>query len=71
MSSMSGNGKKANYPGIKTMGFKKPYDIIPADLGGGCVESGPFAKYAIHYPPFPLPKLGSQDRDADKNVKSA
>jgi tyrosinase len=52
MSSMSGNGKKANYPGIKTMGFKKPYDIIPADLGGGCVESGPFAKYAIHYPPL-------------------
>jgi tyrosinase len=43
-SSMGGNGKKVDYPGIPTAGFKKPYDIIPADLGGGCVESGPFAK---------------------------
>jgi tyrosinase len=41
---MGGNGKKADYPGIPTMGFPKPYDMIPADLGGGCVTEGPFAK---------------------------
>jgi hypothetical protein len=45
MSSMSGNGAKVYYPGVKTSGFKPPYDVIPADEGGGCVTTGPFAKY--------------------------
>lgn len=45
MSSMGGNGAKADYPGVMTMGFKKPYDMIPADVGGGCVTEGPFKKY--------------------------
>jgi tyrosinase len=45
MSSMGGNGAKVDYPGVPTMGFKKPYDMIPADIGGGCVTDGPFRKY--------------------------
>lgn len=46
MSSMGGNGVKSDYPGVMVMGagFKPPYDLIPADLGGGCVKDGPFAK---------------------------
>jgi tyrosinase len=48
MTSMGGNGAKLDYPGIPTMGFKKPYDMIPADLGGGCVTEGPFKKYVIY-----------------------
>jgi tyrosinase len=44
MSSMGGNGAKVDYPGVPTMGFAPPYDMIPADLGGGCVTDGPFKK---------------------------
>jgi tyrosinase len=44
MSSMGGNGAKSEYKGVPTTGFKKPYDIIPADVGGGCVTEGPFKK---------------------------
>lgn len=44
MSSMGGNGAKIDYPGVPAMGFKKPYDMIPADAGGGCVTDGPFKK---------------------------
>ena len=29
------------------MGFQKPYDMIPADIGGGCVTEGPFKKYVV------------------------
>ena len=50
MSSMGGNGKKVNYPGVPTMGFQKPYDMIPADIGGGCVTEGPFKKYVSTVP---------------------
>ncbi|KAF2799260.1 Di-copper centre-containing protein [Melanomma pulvis-pyrius CBS 109.77] len=52
MSSMSGNGKKADYPGVKTTGFQKPYDVIPPDQGGGCVTSGPFANMTISLGPI-------------------
>lgn len=48
MSSMGGNGVKADYPGIPAMSFKPPYDMIPADVGGGCVKEGPFVKYACN-----------------------
>jgi hypothetical protein len=44
MSSMGGNGAKVDYPGVPTMGFTPPYDVIPADVGGGCVTDGPFKK---------------------------
>lgn len=46
MSSMGGNGVKSNYPGVMVHGggFKAPYDMIPPDMGGGCVKDGPFAK---------------------------
>jgi len=47
MSSMGGNGAKVDYPGVPTMGFQKPYDMIPADIGGGCVTEGPFKKYVV------------------------
>lgn len=52
MSSMGGNGVKADYPGVKTTGFKKPYDIIPADVGGGCVKTGPFANMTVSLGPI-------------------
>lgn len=41
---MGGNGVKADYPGVMAMGFKPPYDKIPAAGGGGCVKDGPFKK---------------------------
>lgn len=70
MSSMGGNGVKADYPGVKTTGFKKPYDIIPADVGGGCVKTGPFAKYAD--PPFQhgFANRRQYDRELGPNRKS-
>lgn len=42
MSSMGGNGVKSDYPGVMVhgAGFQAPWDIIPADLGGGCVTDG-------------------------------
>ena len=43
--SMGGNGAYSNYTGIMAMGFAKPYDVIPAAGGGGCVTDGPFAKF--------------------------
>lgn len=33
-----------NYTGVMAMGFSKPYDIIPAAGGGGCMTDGPFKK---------------------------
>ncbi|KAF2744627.1 Di-copper centre-containing protein [Sporormia fimetaria CBS 119925] len=65
MSSMSGNGLKADYPGIPTMGFKKPYDKIPADLGGGCVTSGPFANMTVSLGP-----IGTVLTDVPKNPRA-
>jgi hypothetical protein len=44
---MGGNGAKVDYPGVPTMGFQKPYDMIPSDVGGGCVTEGPFKKYVF------------------------
>jgi hypothetical protein len=44
MSSMGGNGAKSEYMGVPTMGFSPPYDMIPSDVGGGCVTEGPFKK---------------------------
>jgi tyrosinase len=41
-SSMGGNGLPSDYPGIPSMGFKAPYDMIPSAGGGGCVTTGPF-----------------------------
>jgi tyrosinase len=45
-SSMSGNGKKSGYKGVP-QGFRAPYNMIPADQGGGCVTTGPFKEYAL------------------------
>jgi hypothetical protein len=44
-SSMGGNGLPSIYPGIPSMGFKEPYDMIPSAGGGGCVTTGPFKEY--------------------------
>ncbi|KAL5380133.1 hypothetical protein DPSP01_007936 [Paraphaeosphaeria sporulosa] len=54
MSSMGGNGAKSDYPGVMIhgAGFKPPYDIIPADLGGGCVTEGPFANMTVSLGPI-------------------
>jgi hypothetical protein len=49
MSSMGGNGVKSEYMGVPTMGFAKPWDMIPSDVGGGCVVEGPFKKYLFHF----------------------
>jgi hypothetical protein len=49
--SMSGNGYYTNHTGVPVGPNAPPgYDIIPPDQGGGCVTTGPFAKYL-----FPLP----------------
>ncbi|KAF2824959.1 Di-copper centre-containing protein [Ophiobolus disseminans] len=52
MSSMGGNGKKSEYPGVPTMAFKPPFDMIPSDLGGGCVTEGPFKNMTISLGPI-------------------
>ncbi|KAF2679670.1 Di-copper centre-containing protein [Lentithecium fluviatile CBS 122367] len=52
MSSMGGNGAKLDYPGVPAMSFKPPYDMIPADLGGGCVTDGPFKNMTISLGPI-------------------
>jgi tyrosinase len=41
--SMSGNGKKVSH---------KATSVGPAQNGGGCVETGPFAKYVTHMLPW-------------------
>jgi len=46
---MSGNGLPSVYAGVPTMGFAKPYDIIPSAGGGGCVTEGPFKESATHH----------------------
>ncbi|KAF1966473.1 Di-copper centre-containing protein [Bimuria novae-zelandiae CBS 107.79] len=54
MSSMGGNGVKADYPGVMVHGggFQPPWDMIPADLGGGYVKDGPFANMAVSLGPI-------------------
>ncbi|KAH7381499.1 hypothetical protein DE146DRAFT_637229 [Phaeosphaeria sp. MPI-PUGE-AT-0046c] len=54
MSSMGGNGVKSDYPGVMVhgAGFQAPWDIIPADIGGGCVKKGPFANMTVSLGPI-------------------
>ena len=54
---MSGNGLPSDYPGVPTMGYTKPYDMIPSAGGGGCVTEGPFKEQVLSFSPDPTPKL--------------
>ncbi|EPE32098.1 Di-copper centre-containing [Glarea lozoyensis ATCC 20868] len=51
-SSMGGNGLPSEYPGIPSMSFKPPYDMIPSAGGGGCVTEGPFKDMVVSLGPF-------------------
>ena len=44
--SMGGNGAPAEYPGV-VMPYPRPYNVIPAAGGGGCVTEGPFKEYVV------------------------
>ncbi|KAF4637486.1 hypothetical protein G7Y89_g594 [Cudoniella acicularis] len=69
-SSMGGNGLPFNYPGVKTKGFSKPYDIIPSAGGGGMVVSlGPISKMLSDIPNNPRSDgFGSNPRCLRRDV---
>lgn len=52
--SMGGNGAPSEYAGVP-QGFPKPYNMIPAGGGGGCVTEGPFKEYVFVSPLSPSP----------------
>ncbi|KAI5861017.1 Di-copper centre-containing protein [Durotheca rogersii] len=69
-SSMGGNGAPSEYPGVRQMGFKPPYDIIPSAGGGGMVVSlGPLSTIVSDIPPNPQKDgLGSNPRCLRRDV---
>ncbi|KAK0713485.1 hypothetical protein B0T26DRAFT_782481 [Lasiosphaeria miniovina] len=51
-SSMSGNGAKVAHQGIPIPGAPRPYNLIPAADGGGCVTTGPFKNMSVNLGPI-------------------
>ncbi|KAK0610588.1 hypothetical protein B0T17DRAFT_500427 [Bombardia bombarda] len=51
-SSMGGNGAKFSYQGIQIPGAPRPYNLIPAGVGGGCVTTGPFKNMTVNLGPI-------------------
>jgi len=52
--SMGGNGAKVNYPDVTFQKYNST-GTIPSGDGGGCVTTGPFAKYVISGASLPKP----------------
>ncbi|KAK3690371.1 hypothetical protein B0T22DRAFT_380032 [Podospora appendiculata] len=51
-SSMGGNGLKVAHSGIPIPGAPRPYNLIPAADGGGCVTTGPFKNMTVNLGPL-------------------
>ncbi|KAK3319670.1 hypothetical protein B0T19DRAFT_404239 [Cercophora scortea] len=51
-SSMGGNGLKVAHSGIPIPGAPRPYNMIPAADGGGCVTTGPFKNMTVNLGPI-------------------
>ncbi|CAI4213272.1 unnamed protein product [Parascedosporium putredinis] len=62
--SMGGNGAAAEYPGV-VMPYPRPYNVIPAAGGGGCVTEGPFSDMVVSIGP-----LGTVLRDIPRNPRA-